>query len=341
MPKSISIIYTGGTVGMVKTERGLHPATIEGFSPLFRSLYERNNSKLPDFDLHASTPIMDSARMKPQDWVRLAADVADNYTRFDGFLFIMGTDTMSYVASALSFFLENIRKPVIITGAQHPLSDSGSDAPANLVGAMKVLEQAENFFEVAIYFNGNIIRGNRSMKISSSETDGITSPRFPVIGQLDDGVLNLRKDLMRSEPSAPLKFTHTSGDLPRISRLAFYPGLDPGLLIYALKEPVQGLVLEVAGSGAAPDDIEILRPLERAVRRGVSIVSTTQCLRGRINLKRYRSGKALFDAGVIGGSDMTTSAAYTKLMHLVACGYSRDCIDKMISEDLRGELTPE
>jgi L-asparaginase len=337
MPKSISIIYTGGTVGMETTERGLHPATIERFSPLFLSLSELNDSKLPNFDLHASIPIMDSARMKPQDWVRLAADVADNYTRYDGFLFIMGTDTMPYAASALSFFLENIRKPVIITGAQHPLSYPSSDAPANLVGAMKVLEQAEGFFEVAIYFNGKVIRGNRSMKISSSEADGITSPRFPVIGQLDDGVLSLRRDLMLSAPTGSLKFTLTSGDLPRISRLAFYPGLDPGLLIYALKEPVKGLVIEVAGSGAAPNDIEILRPLERAASRGVAIVSTTQCLRGRVNLGRYRSGNALRDAGVISGGDMTTSAAYTKLMHLLACGYSRQCI----TENLRGELTPE
>src|SRR5215213_625685 len=148
MPKLILIIYTGGTVGMETTDRGLQPVPFEQFTSLFDSLRDLNDNNLPSYHLKASLPILDSARMRPEDWIRLAADVADNYDSYDGFLFIMGTDTMSYTASALSFFLENIRKPVIITGSQRPLFDSSSDAHANIVGAMRLLEQADDFFEV-------------------------------------------------------------------------------------------------------------------------------------------------------------------------------------------------
>lgn len=337
MPKSVSIVYTGGTVGMEATERGLRPATIEGFKPRFLSIPGLKDNGLPEFDLRESTPILDSARMRPQDWLRLAADVADDYADYDGLLLIMGTDTMSYTASALSFFLENVRKPVLITGAQHPLIEQNSDAPANLVGALKVLEQAEDFFEVAIYFDGNVVRGNRSTKVSSTELDGITSPRFPLLGRLEDGKLSLRRDLMLPEPEGSFRLKRVSGELPRVSFIRIYPGLEPELLACALREPVQGLILEMYGSGAAPEDPEFLGPLERAARRGVAIVSTTQCTRGRIDMDRYRSGYALRDVGVISGGDMTTSAAYTKLIYLLACGYSR----QRISDNLRGELTLE
>jgi L-asparaginase len=337
MAKFISIIYTGGTVGMETTARGLHPAPLERFSPLLRSLLDHYGSGLPDFDLKASTPILDSARIMPQDWIRLAAAVADSYDRYDGFLLVMGTDTMAYAASALSFFLENLGKPVIITGAQHPLADSNSDAPANLVGAMRVLEQAEGLFEVAIYFDGKVIRGNRSMKVSSSEAGGITSPRFPFLGETTDGALSLRRDLLLAEPKRQFRFAVAQGALPRVSSLRFFPGLDPEDLLCALQDRVRGLILEMYGSGAAPDDEEILKPLRDAASRGVAIVSTTQCLRGRVDMERYRSGYALRDAGVVGGGDMTTSAAHTKLMYLLACGYSR----QSICEDLRGELSSE
>jgi L-asparaginase len=341
MPKFISIVYTGGTVGMETTEQGLQPSGIDRFSELFHSLPELNDDRLPKFELRASMPILDSARMKPRDWIRLATEVADNYDDYDGFLFIVGTDTMDYTASALSFFLDNIRKPVIITGAQYPLTDANSDAPANLIGAMTALEQAEGLFEVAIFFNGKVIRGNRSVKISSTEVDGIVSPNFPAIGQLDDGILNLRKDLILPEPVEDFRLSGVSEELPQISYLRICPGLDPDILVCALKEPVKGLILETYGSGTVADDPEFLAPLESASSRGVVIVNTSKCLRGRVDMKRYRTGYAMRNAGIVGGGDMTTAAAHTKLMYLLACGNSASKVRENIFVNLRGELTPE
>jgi L-asparaginase len=339
MPKSISIVYTGGTVGMETTDQGLRPATFQNFSSSFRLLLDLKDSGLPDFDLQASTPILDSARMKPRDWIRLATEVATNYSRYDGFLLIMGTDTMSYTASALSFFLENIRKPVIITGSQLPLSHLSSDAPANLIGSMRALEQADDFSEVAIFFNGNLIRGNRSVKVSSTEVNGIVSPRFPVLSQLDKGILSPRKFKL-PDSNGPFRLISTTDELPRVSFLRIYPGLDPDLLSYALKEPVRGLILETYGSGTAPDDPEFLAPLEHATNRGVVIVSTTQCVHGGVDMDRYKVGRALRDVGVIGGGEMTTAAAHTKLVYLLACGVPVSEVRERVSTDLRGELTP-
>jgi L-asparaginase len=326
---------------MERSKLGLRPMTMERFSRLFLSMPGLTESQLPSFDLQASTLLLDSARMKPRDWVCVATEIAKSYSRFDGFLLIMGTDTMPYAASALSFLLENIGKPVIITGGQYPLTDARLDEQANLIGAMKTLEQADGLFEVAIFFNRKLIRGNRSVKVSTTSADGIASPRFPLLGRLEDGILSLRKDLTLPQPEASFQLRGDFRDLPQVSFLRIYPGFDPDILTCALREPVQGLIIETYGSGTAPDDPEFLAPLERASRRGVVIVSTTQCLDGRVDMGRYRAGYALRNAGVLSGGDMTAAAAYTKLIYLFACEYSTSKVQELMPISLRGELTPD
>jgi L-asparaginase len=340
MSKSILIIYTGGTIGMERTELGLGPMSIERFARTFLSLPGLKDAGLPTFTLQASAVILDSARMKPHDWLRVAQEIADSYSRFDGFLVIMGTDTMPYAASALSFFLENLGKAVVVTGGQQPLVDGGVNEQANLVGALRALEEADDLFEVAIFFNRRLIRGNRSVKVNSAGASGITSARIPSLGLLKDGVLSLRRDLTLARPDEAFRATAVSGDLPRVSFLRLYPGFDPELLACALREPVRGLILEAYGSGTAPDDPEFLAPLERAARRGVVIVCTSQCLKGRVEMDRYRTGHALSNVGVIGGADMTSTAAYTKLLYLLTCRHPATEVGKLVGVNLRGELTP-
>jgi L-asparaginase len=340
MPKSILIIYTGGTIGMERTEVGLRPVAIERFARTFLSLPGLKDRGLPAFNLQASAVILDSARMSPHDWLRVAQELADSYSRFDGFLVIMGTDTMPYAASALSFFIENVGKAVVVTGGQQPLIDGGVNEQSNLVGALRALEQADGLFEVAIFFNGKLIRGNRSVKVNSAGASGITSPRFPLLGLLKDGVFSFRRDLTLSRPDEAFRAASVSGNLPRVSFLRLYPGFDPELLVCALREPVRGLILETYGSGTAPDDPEFLAPIERASGRGVVIVSASQCLQGRVEMDRYKTSNALSNAGVIGGADMTAAAAYTKLLYLLARGYSATEVRKLVGVNLRGELTP-
>src|ERR1035437_878074 len=276
MARNVAVVYTGGTAGMRSTERGLAPVSGEEFARLFSTLPGLNDRKLPDFVLRPpSVPVMDSASMRPRDWVRLANDVATSYGEFDGFVLIVGTDTMSYAASALSFFLEGLCKPVVLTGAQYPIGHNLSDAPANLLGALHVVQQAEGLSEVTIFFNGLLIRGNRAEKVDASEPNAIISPRFPTLGVLQDGVLSLRRDLLLPVSGRPLRMLDSAQGLPHVSCLRLFPGMDTDLLAFALRPAVQGLILETYGSGNAANDVGQFAVLERACKRGVVVVNST------------------------------------------------------------------
>ena len=290
---------------------------------------------LPDFDLNEYTPLLDSANMRPSNWQLIAEDIAATYDAYDGFVVLHGTDTMAYTAAALSFMLEGLGKPVILTGSQIPLAEARSDARENLITSLLLAVHAR-VPEVCLYLNGSLLRGNRATKVSSSGFGAFTSPNFPPLGSV--GVeIEVNRRLLRS-PGNTLK-VQPLGSV-QVAALRLFPGITAEILQNVLLEPVQGLVLETYGAGNAPsNDAALLEVLHSASARGVVIVNCTQCLHGSVNMSGYATGSALLEAGVVGGFDLTPEAALTKLVYLLSKGLTPEEVRRQVQQDLRGELT--
>ena len=290
---------------------------------------------LPDFDLTEYTPLLDSANMRPANWQLIAEDIAEHYDAYDGFVVLHGTDTMAYTAAALSFMLEGLGKPVILTGSQIPLAEARSDARENLITSL-LLAANSKVPEVCLYLNGSLLRGNRATKVSSSGFEAFTSPNFPPLGSV--GVeIEVNRRLLRS-PGDALSVQPLGN--AQVAALRLFPGVTAEILQNVLLEPVQGLVLETYGAGNAPsNDAALLEVLHAATLRGVVVVNCTQCLHGSVNMSGYATGSALRDAGVVGGFDMTPEAALTKLIYLLSKKLTPAEVRQQVQQDLRGELT--
>jgi lysophospholipase len=343
----VLVLYTGGTIGMRKGPRGYEP--VPGwFSEKIASLPQLHDPSKPRFttfpsqnarrvayDVKAYDPLLDSANVGPHEWTRIAADIADAYDEYDGFVVVHGTDTMAYTASALSFMLEGLAKPVVLTGAQIPLEHLRNDALDNFLGAL-VIAGHYAIPEVSIYFHHKLLRGNRSTKVDAASLDSFASPNHPPLAEVGVDVA-VRWDLVRAPDAARLR-VHTNLHT-QVASLRIYPGITRELLENVLRPPLQGLVLETFGSGTAPDRVDaLLGALRDATDRGVVIVNVTQCLRGRVS-PSYAAGRALMDAGVVPGADMTPEAALAKLAFLLGQELSRDDVRRLASTSLRGELT--
>lgn len=334
MPK-VYIAYTGGTIGMKKLSGSYAP--VPGYlSERLAAMPEFSGDATPDYTLHEYAPLLDSANMRPQNWQMVAEDIAANYEDHDGFVVIHGTDTMAYTASALSFMLENLSKPVILTGSQIPLAEVRSDARENLITSLLI---AANYpiSEVCLYLNGSLLRGNRSTKVSSSGFDAFASPNFPPLAEV--GVdIEVNERLLLTRPRAALKVNKLKE--VQVAALRLFPGITAEILQNFLLEPIQGLILETYGAGNAPSgDAELLQVLAQAVARGVVIVNCTQCLQGAVDMADYATGNALREVGVISGHDITPEAALSKLIWLLSQGLGSDEIRQQMQLNLRGELT--
>ena len=290
---------------------------------------------LPDFALNEYTPLLDSANMRPANWQLIAQDIAEQYDAYDGFVVLHGTDTMAYTAAALSFMLEGLDKPVILTGSQIPLAEARSDARENLITSL-LLAAHSKVPEVCLYLNGHLLRGNRATKVSSSGFEAFASPNFSPLGSV--GVeIEVNRRLLR--PPGDALTVQTLGTA-QVVALRLFPGITAEILDNVLQKPVQGLVLETYGAGNAPsNDAALLEVLRAATARGVVIVNCTQCLHGSVDMSDYATGSALREAGVVGGFDMTPEAALTKLVYLLSKGLTVEETRRQVQRDLRGELT--
>ncbi|WP_444911246.1 asparaginase [Microbulbifer sp. PAAF003] len=331
--KKTLILYTGGTLGMRRSESGYVPdADLEG---ALGRLLQDVIGQLPQYDFQALDPLLDSANMRPKDWYHIASLIRDNYSQYSGFLVLHGTDTMAYTASALSFALQGIEKPVVVTGSQIPLREMRSDAYNNLIAAL-LLSGSDDIREVCLYFNGKLLRGNRAVKVSSGSLDAFSSPNYPCLGEVGIQVNIDHNALLvpTGEPQFQIPTNANGG----VILLKLFPGISPSLIEKILESRPKGLIIETYGTGNAPtDDSAFTEQLEKASKLGTICVAVSQCLEHQVDLGKYAAGSALLDAGVISGLDMTSEACFVKLNHLLAMGYSDMEIKTLLQRPLCGE----
>lgn len=334
MRKHIYIAYTGGTIGMKPSEQGYVPAA--GFlQNTLKHMPEFHRPEMPDFTLHEYDNLIDSSDMNPSDWQRIANDIAANYDNYDGFIILHGTDTMAYTASALSFMLENLSKPVIVTGSQIPLAELRSDGQVNLLNALYV---AANYpiAEVSLFFNNRLLRGNRSRKVDADGFNAFDSPNFPPL--LEAGInISLNAGKLATPTSKNLVVSKVSAQ--PIGMVSLYPGIAAQVIQNTLMQPVNALILLSYGVGNAPQNAKLIEQLEYARQRQIPIVNCTQCLRGSVNMRGYATGNALKEAGVLSGGDMTPEATLAKLHYLLSKDIDYKTLTEQLTKSLRGELS--
>ncbi|MFN7705916.1 MAG: asparaginase [Chryseotalea sp.] len=334
---NVLLIYTGGTFGMMRNTAGsLVPFD---FSNMVDHLPTIKNLSLNIDVIEFEKPI-DSANINPEHW-KLMADVIEiNYHDFDGFVILHGTDTMAFSASALSFMLEGLSKPVILTGAQLPISEPRSDARENLITAIEIAAAKDNgkpiVPEVAIFFDYELLRGNRSKKVESMQFDAFDSGNYPALAKA--GVkIDFNRGAIFSKQNKFLKVRMNFD--ASIALIKLYPGISSAYLQAVVNtRGLKALIIETYGSGNAPTDSYLLATLSEAVKKGIIVLNISQCQGGRVTQGKYETSKALEEIGVIGGLDLTTEAAVTKLMYLLG-NFSFEEVKTKIIQNLAGELT--
>ncbi len=335
MRKNILIIYTGGTIGMNKTASGYAPQ--QGFlHQLLESLPMLYDSSMPMWQLYEMQPLLDSSNMTVNEWNLIGQVINDNYDKFDGFVILHGTDTMAYTASALSFSLENLSKPVIITGSQIPLFEVRSDALDNLLTAMLIAADGR-VNEVALCFSDKLLRGNRATKVSSSDLLAFSSPNYPELASVGTSIL-YNSMIPKREVTKPFRVQPLS-NIP-IGIIKVFPGIQFKLFEEIMTESLKGIVLETFGAGNIPGSTDAILPIVRkAYENGTVLVICSQCLKGSVSLGTYETSAALKQAGAVCAYDMTTEAAVAKLYYLFSCGYDAQTVKRKMEEDVCGEIS--
>jgi len=332
------LIYTGGTIGMT-------------FDPASQSLvpldFENLEAQIPEMKrvnaaigVHSIPHPVDSSEMSPSQWRSIALIIQDNYSAYDGFVILHGSDTLAYTASALSFMLENLAKPVILTGSQLPINTPRTDGKENLITALEIAaakrkDGAPQVPEVCIYFDSNLIRGNRSIKASSEEFTAFQSPNFPPLAKAGVNI-KYREELI-IPPSDKFLCVHTRF-CTEVGLIQVYPGMPSFMWSYLKSNPtIKGLIIQSFGSGNSMNDPDFLATLAELKSRGVVLITVTQCISGGVTMGKYAAGIGMVEAGVQSGGDMTTEAAITKLMIGLGREDTLESIEMYMQSNVAGE----
>ncbi|MDD2964641.1 MAG: type I asparaginase [Bacteroidales bacterium] len=336
---SVLVIYTGGTIGMIKD-------TITGalrpfdWDHLYRQMPVLENLRCK-IDSYSFDPLIDSSDMNPSFWVRLADVIEQNYESYDGFVVLHGTDTMAYTASMLSFMLENLNKPVVFTGSQLPMGVIRTDGRENFIASIEIATAYEEGTplvpEVCICFENKLFRANRTIKFNAENFDAFLSGNYPPLAEVGIHIKYNRSHILK--PNFRKLRIHRGIDT-NVAVLRLFPGISPGTVCGILNiEGLKGVVLETYGSGNAPTDQWFLDAIGKAIERGIHVYNVTQCKSGSVEIGLYQTSVSLGRIGVTGGYDITTESALAKLMFLLGMGLDNKQINALLGQSLRGELT--
>jgi L-asparaginase len=335
----ILLIYTGGTIGMVK-DYGTGALKAFDFKKLQEHIPELHQLDCRIDSISFDVPI-DSSNMNTGHWVSIAEAIGEHYDDHDGFVVLHGSDTMSYTSAALGYMLEHLAKPVIFTGSQLPIGDLRTDAKENLITSIQIAALRNGnepvIREVCLYFEYKLYRANRTTKINAEHFEAFASPNYPCLAE--SGVhLKVHHDHLWPSGRNKKLIVHTKLD-NNVAILKLFPGLNRSVLQGILKIPgLKALILETYGAGNAPTDQWLLTDLGQAIASGLHIVNVTQCAKGSVVMGQYQTSEQLLKLQLINGKDITTEAAITKLMYLLGNNVSAKLFKTIFETSLRGEM---